>query len=89
MTEIDWNLYSWVARGTQRRKVIEALNKPKIATEIRKETKLSISHVSKVLKSFKEKGIAECLNPETKLGKLYILTEMGKQIREELLREDK
>ena len=84
MAEIDWNLYSWVMRGKQRRIVIEAMNKPKMPSEIRKETKLSITHVSKVLKSFTEMGIAKCLTPDVRIGKIYALTERGKRIREEM-----
>ena len=88
MAEIDWELYSWVVRGKQRRMVMMAMNKPKIPTEIRNETKLSITHVSKVLKAFHEKGIAKCLTPEVRIGKIYELTSMGKLIRQEMLKKE-
>ncbi len=55
MAEIDWELFGWVARGRQRRKVITAMDKPKIPSEIRRDTQLSITHVSNVLKAFVEK----------------------------------
>jgi len=84
---MDWNLYSWVVRGKQRRKVIEAMSKPKTPSEIRKDTKLSIAHVSKVLKLFAKMGIAKCLTPDVRIGKIYALTEKGKRIREEMLKE--
>jgi len=87
MEKIDWKLYSWVARGKQRRQVLMALSKPKMPTEVKRETKLSITHVSKVLKAFTEKGVAECLTPDVKIGKIYELTEKGKKIRKEMVRE--
>ena len=84
MTEIDWELYGWVARGKQRRMIIGALNRPKIPSDIKRDTKLSITHVSKILQLFKERGIAVCLNPASRTGKVYQLTEMGKRIRAEM-----
>ena len=84
MTEIDWELYGWVARGKQRRMIINALDRPKIPSDIKRDTKLSITHVSKILRLFKEKGIAVCLNPDSRTGKVYDLTEMGRKIRSEI-----
>lgn len=83
---MDWETYSWVVRGSQRKKIIASLNKPKIPTEIKKETKLSIAHVSKILKEFKEKSIAECLTPEMHSGKIYALTKKGLAIREQVVK---
>jgi len=89
MVEINWELYGWVARGKQRRMVITAMDRPKIPSEIRRETKLSITHVSKILRLFKEKNIAKCLNPDSRTGKVYELTEMGKEIRSQLAESGK
>lgn len=87
MSEIDWDLYSWVMRGSQRRKVLKALNKPRLPTELKNEAKMSLTNVSKTLKSFQGKGIVECLTPHNKTGKIYGLTKKGRKIREEMLRE--
>ncbi|MCX6817301.1 MAG: ArsR family transcriptional regulator [Candidatus Aenigmarchaeota archaeon] len=88
MVNIDWELYSWLVRGSQRKAIIEALEKPKIPSQIRNDTKLSIANVSKILKLFVDNGIAECLNPNTKMGKLYKLTPKGQALREELIRKE-
>ena len=88
MDEIDWESYSWVVRGKQRRMVIAAMTKPMIPTEIRNETKLSITHVSKVLKAFNEKGVVKCLTPGVRIGKIYELTSMGKPIRQKMLKKE-
>ena len=76
--------YIWVLRGKQRKKIIKALNKPKIPTQIKEETRLSLNNVSDVLRAFQKKKIARCLNPKEKTGRLYELTPKGMRIREEL-----
>lgn len=87
--DIDWELYSWIVRGSQRKKIITALSKPKIPTEIKNETKLSIAHVSNVLKQFQEKSIADCLTPEVHSGKIYTLTKKGMVVREQIMKYGK
>lgn len=84
--KIDWDIYSWVVRGSQRRKIIAAMSKPKIPTEIKNDTKLSIAHVSSVLKDFQEKSIADCLTPDVHSGKIYTLTKKGMIIREQVMK---
>lgn len=76
--------YVWVVRGKQRKKIIKALDKPRIPTQIKEETKLSLNNVSDVLRSFQKKKIARCLNPKEKTGRLYELTPKGMRIKEEL-----
>ncbi len=76
--------YFWVVRGKQRRKIIKVISKPKIPSQIKQETKLSLNNVSDVLRAFKKKKIAKCLNPKEKTGRLYELTPKGMRIREEL-----
>ncbi|MCK5333349.1 MAG: ArsR family transcriptional regulator [Candidatus Aenigmarchaeota archaeon] len=87
--DIDWELYSWIVRGSQRKKIITSLSKPKIPTEIKNETKLSIAHVSNVLKQFQEKHIADCLTPEVHSGKIYALTKKGMVVREQIMKYGK
>ena len=87
MTTIDWELYSWVVRGNQRRKVMKILGKPKIPTEIKSEAKMSITNVSKVLRDFEKRGLVKCLTPQTKTGKVYALTDKGKIIRKEMVKK--
>ncbi len=76
--------YVWVLRGKQRKKIIRVLNKPKIPTQIKEETKLGLNNVSDILRSFQKRKIARCLNPKEKTGRLYKLTSKGMRIREEL-----
>lgn len=75
-----------VIRGSQRRKVVKALNRPKIPTQIKEDTKLSLNNVSDVLRFLEKANVVRCDNPEEKTGRVYKLTEKGMRIREELLK---
>ena len=74
--------YSWVVRGTQRKKIVKSINKPKIPTEIKEDTKLSLNNVSDVLRALRKKRIVKCMNPKQKTGRLYKLTAKGMRIKE-------
>ncbi len=76
--------YVWVVRGKQRKKIIKVMSKPRIPTEIKEETQLSLNNVSDVLREFKKKRIVQCLNPKEKTGRLYKLTPKGMRIKEML-----
>jgi len=82
MKEVDD--YSWVARGSQKRKIIKSLNRPKMPTQIKGDTNLSLNNVSDVLRSFRKKRIVKCLNPKAKTGRIYELTPKGMRIREKV-----
>jgi len=66
----------------KKKKIIKAMSKPKIPTEIKEETKLSLNNVSDVLREFRKKKIVKCLNPKEKTGRLYKLTTKGMRIKE-------
>ena len=78
--------YSWIVRGKQRKKIIKVMdkNKPKIPTQIKEQTKLSLNNVSDILREFKKKRIVKCLNPKEKTGRLYELTSKGMRIKEKI-----
>lgn len=84
MTKFDWDMYAWVARGSQRKKIILLMTKPKMPTELQKESKLSLSDVSRVLLSFVKNKLATCLTPNQKVGRVYQLTAEGKAIQKKL-----
>ena len=81
---MTWELLSFILSSEKREKVIEALRNPTTPTRISKETKISKEHVSRMLKEFVKKGIAECKTPDKRKGKVYILTEKGKEILDEI-----
>lgn len=73
-------------RGKQRKKVLKAFSpsKPKIPTQIKEDSDLSLNNVSDILREFRKKKIVKCLNPKEKTGRLYKLTPKGMKIREML-----
>ncbi len=79
--------YGWILKGSQRRKIIHAMNKAKIPTQIKDDTKLSLNNVSDVLRQFRVKGIAQCINPNEKTGRVYELTKKGMKIRDEIIKD--
>lgn len=87
---INIDLYAW-AQGRQRKATIKALTHPMTPTQTHKEAKqynerMSLNNTSDTLRSFVRKGLAECLNPQVKTGRLYQLTQEGEEIREELMK---
>jgi len=82
MKKEDVKLYSWIIRGSQRVLIIKVMDKPLTPTQIKKLTALGLNNVSDILRLFVEQKIAKCLNEQEKLGRIYILTESGKRIKE-------
>lgn len=52
----------------------------KMPSEIAKEVKIRLNHVSMFLTDLKRNGLVECLNEETRKGRLYQLTKLGKDV---------
>jgi len=90
-TAPDWKLYSWLVRGIQRQAIIKVMDRPKMPSRISREAKqsnekINLNSTSDILRNFVKKGIAVCLNPDQKVGRLYELTKKGKRLREEILK---
>lgn len=75
---------SWIKRGKQRREIIVHINDKETPTEIANKSKYSLNHTSRILNEFKKKGFVKLLNPKQKTGRLYVLTEKGRIIRDNL-----
>ncbi|MBU1204398.1 MAG: winged helix-turn-helix domain-containing protein [Nanoarchaeota archaeon] len=62
-----------------RLKIIQAIgNDTPTPSEIADRTKIRLNHVSMFLKELKENDMVKCLNEGTRKGRLYELTELGK-----------
>ena len=79
-----WGLVSFVARSEQRRKILPLLKNPVTPSEISKETNLYLTHVSRALREFQDKGLIKCLTPKARVGKLYRITKLGGRILKEV-----
>ena len=76
---------SYVNISSYRAKTVKSLQGDvKIPTKIAEDTGILPNHMSKVLKELREAGIAECINPEAKKGRIYRLTDFGKTIVDKL-----
>ena len=52
--------------------------------KISKDSGIKKNHISKVLRELKDAGVAECINEESKRGRLYRLTSLGNKIVDNL-----
>ena len=77
---MNWKLYSFIIRSKRRKDIVLALKQPKTPSQLAKDVKASTSHVSRTLKQFSDRGIVICLTPQEKIGKVYELTAIGKDI---------
>ena len=84
---MDWKLFAWLKRGKRRQSVLEVLsksNKPMSTNEIKTELKIAISQSSFTLKELMDKKLVSSVNPDDNIGKLYLMTDLGKQVLREL-----
>ena len=85
MEHDKWHTLGIILRSTWRQKTLQALNKGiKTPKQLTKETGIKFSHISTVLKELKDLGLIKCLNPKLKTGRLYQITQKGKEILKEL-----
>lgn len=76
---------SYVNISSYRAKTVKSLQGDvKIPTKIAEDTGILPNHMSKVLKELKDAGIAECINPEVRKGRLYRLTGTRETIADNL-----
>lgn len=74
-------LTSYVEISKYREKTLKSIgNNVKIPTNIAKDSDIRTNHISKVLSELKSKEIVECINEEARKGRLYRLTDTGKEV---------
>jgi predicted transcriptional regulator len=79
---VDWKKYGIIISSDYRKKVLESIaESPKTPKQIANETNLYLSHVSKTLNELVSQGVAICLTPTLKRGRLYELTRDGKELQ--------
>jgi len=83
MKKIDWNLVGFVRRSKNRVKALEILKEPFTPAEIGREMKISLTHGSKIIRELASKKLVACLNDELKVGRIYQITELGRDVLKE------
>ena len=74
-------LTSYVLISKYREKTLKSIgDNVKIQTHIAKDSGIRTNHISKVLSELKSKDIVECINEEARKGRLYRLTDTGKEV---------
>ena len=77
---MDWEKYGFIAASKFRVKVLSSLKHAKTPTQIGREIDSSVSNVSRTLRDFTEKDIAQCMTPKARVGKIYKLTKKGQEM---------
>jgi predicted transcriptional regulator len=76
---MSWEDVSYVIRSKNRKAVILELETPKTPTMLARTLKTSMPNISRTLTQLQSKGFVTCLTPEERVGKIYSLTDKGKQ----------
>nr|WP_320160763.1 winged helix-turn-helix domain-containing protein [uncultured Methanoregula sp.] len=75
-----YNLVSFAARGSVRRKVLKGLFRANTPTELAKTLDLDRSSVSRTIQALEKVGLVECLTPDEKMSRYYQTTATGKKV---------
>jgi len=76
----DWKNYAFVVRSEHRRRVFDALSKPKTPTQLAKELDINLGYISNIIISLLDRKLIECLNPEEKRHRLYVRNAKGNDL---------
>lgn len=78
---MDEKFVKYVTRSSYRVKVLKSLGeRPKIPSQLAVDCNILPNHVSNVLSFLTEKDLIVCVNPETRKGRIYRLSEEGEEI---------
>lgn len=77
---INWNLAGWIIRSKNRPEVLKVLTIPQNPSRVAKKLKISLTHASKTVRELNSKNLIKCLNDKNKVGRIYGITEEGKEI---------
>lgn len=75
-----WKKISFVMRAKNRQVVLKTLNMPQTPASIHKKTRLSLNTTSRALRELNKEKLVVCKTPRLKVGRVYILTNIGKEI---------
>jgi len=80
---MDWKKGAWLRRGKRRLetlKILEKASTPLSVKDVMVKSRIAISQASATVTELEKAGLIKCLNPEDKIGKLYVISEEGKRI---------
>ncbi|MBE6500053.1 MAG: transcriptional regulator [Methanobrevibacter thaueri] len=78
---MDDELLKYVNRSSYRVRVVKSIGgSVKIPKQIAGDSGILPNHISNVLRDLRDNGVVECLNPNSKKGRLYRLSSKGLDI---------
>jgi DNA-binding MarR family transcriptional regulator len=85
MDDDTLKIYAYISISSYRIKAIKAMQEGnETPTQICNHSGIRLSHISKVLKELKECGVAECINEQDRVNRIYKLTPLGYEIADNL-----
>jgi len=79
-----WDNVSFVLSSSYRKKVLGKLDSPKTPSTLSKEVDINKTHISKTLSELESRKMIICLTKNAIKGKLYIISDYGKEILKEV-----
>ena len=77
---MTWEDVSFLVASAYRRKIaLSLLDGPKTPSAISKQTGIRIEHVTRAIRELEERNLLRCLTPRSRRGRLYEITESGKE----------
>lgn len=79
--------FGFILRSNYRKEVFLSIKGPIMPSQIEKNSKLRLTHITRELRYLKERGLIECINPNERIGRLYRLTTKGKNLKNLLINQ--
>ena len=88
----DMNKLGFILASPHRTAIVKSIDKMYTSTAVWKKaqqmiSKMSRSHCTRSLTSLAKEGIVICVNPQSKIGRIYKLTTLGEELRKVLTQE--
>ena len=78
-------LVAFIKRAKNRNAILQLLaEKKKTQAELHHESKMYRTHVRRTLIELQKRKLVKCLNPKDRIYKIYQITNLGKEVLEEI-----
>jgi DNA-binding MarR family transcriptional regulator len=85
MDDETLKIFAYISISSYRINAVKAMQDGKeTPTQICNHSGIRLSHISKVLKELKDCNVAECINEQDRINRIYKLTPLGHEIADNL-----
>lgn len=82
---MDVDKLGWLKASEYRKDILIAIDGNRVTPkDIADDTEYYLSHVSNTLSDLEDRNLAECLTPDRNKGRIYVLTEEGEEMYNEI-----